>query len=327
MFYPGNVIDPTRSRQLHHLRFGGDEYAVPQLLRTKQSIPRLCLTPVETAPVWMPREMIQEGAEQFAPPPMNMQAETFADSMLLHNMSRGRTPGVKAWAADGLMSIITVANNDVHGPKGVVELTALKGMTVDRPEWRELQVLFFGGMPDLTKAGGVAPANWPVTLNGARRLIEVGLKSSSSDIVQITGEQMLAACDAFYYWGLAVINKAKQLAKTPASAGYVVELPPLARLLADQLEIALEEDQTNLMANALNKFAAVTMPAPAVPVTDNTAQFMTIIQQQQEMLEKMAARLEALATPAPVAPPAPADGDAVTPAAVPARRRTGANNG
>lgn len=97
--------------------------------------------------------------------------------------------------------------------------------------------------------------------------------------------------------GLKIINDAKQLAKTPANGGFVFGMPPLARILADQLEISLEEDQTQMVATALGSFAKA-QNAQAVPTVDNTASLMEVINKQQAMIDQMMARFAV-----PEAPP------------------------
>ena len=282
LFFPGNVIEPKRARELRHLRQGGIELDSICLRRFKGLVPRLRFTPLEMMPEWMPQERIPEGMAAVAAPKLQIPQTFGEESVHLLLMAKGRTPGVKIYPGDALTALLADINNDPRGRRGVVEITAFKGHVMEDSQMgQEAQLHFFDGAPhfaDERAQEPLLPAEWPETLNAIRQKIESRKVTEST--FRLIAEEMLGACDDFYWWGSRVINEAVQLGKSVNKNGYINTLPPLVRLLSDQLEIPLEEDQLRLLGQSLNRQPAT--PAPVVQTEDMGAVFKMLMEERAE---------------------------------------------
>lgn len=296
LFYPGNVIEPKRARELRFLRAGGMEVDSVCLRRFKGCVPRLVLTPLEMTPEWMPPERIPEGVPAVAAPvipfPQTMDEQTFN----LINMAKGRTPGVKVFPGDALTAILATANNDTNGRQGLVEITALKGHLYDSDMWRTAQEMFFGGAPYFANDRAqepVFPADWPRTLSAVRARLEAVKSGTSESAFLVMADEMLAACDDFYWWGAKIVSDGVAFGKQPPKDGFTFVVPPLVRLLSEQLEIPLEEDNMRLIQQSLNASGRVS-PAPVAVVDNTSQQLIQMLMEEREALkaERAADRAE-----------------------------------
>src|ERR1044072_1125309 len=68
LFFPGNVIDPRRSRERSlddPLRHGGDELGSRAMALTKGFLPRCFITALRIGPELMTAELVPEGRDAF----------------------------------------------------------------------------------------------------------------------------------------------------------------------------------------------------------------------------------------------------------------------
>lgn len=309
LFFPGNVIEPKRARELQHLRVGGIELDTVCLRRFKGVVPRLRFTPLEMAPEWMPVERIPEGVPSVAPPVIAMPTVFDEHSFNLLNMAKGRTPGVKVFPGDALTAILMTVNNDSRGRRGVVEITSLKGhLMEDSDLWQEAQMHYFDGAPYFAPNAlePILPPDWPLTINAVRQRIEQRRQMRAESVFQEIADQILASCDDFYWWGAKVISDGVTLSKTPFKDGFIMTLPPLVRLLSEQLDIPLEEDQLRLLGRAINDRPAAT-PAPVPVVTNETQQLIQMLMEERATMKKERGELQARLDAALANQPAPAE--------------------
>lgn len=269
LFFPGDVLQPRRKRELREMTGfgirtpdgadfplysgGGEEINSVCLLRTKGVLPRAMFTPLEMAAVWTPQDLIPEGTQTFRgfATPNARWAEVL--------------PGIKTYPGEAIAAILTAARNDQGNSKGAVELEALRQVTWDELTREGLQYLFFPTWPKL-----------PPTLRELEALIQTGRNATSFRDLQLIGDEMLSACDQFRLWAMERIKCEETLVAVGTTEdGWTYRLSDVGEQLMRQLEITPQSQAlltaTQLQAQlnqSIGEFVQKQAGKQDVPVTD-----------------------------------------------------------
>jgi hypothetical protein len=304
LFFPGDALGPRRKREMKDLTGfgiqssngdafrlysnGGEEINTPCLLRTKGVLPRALLTPLETAAVWTPPDLIPEGTPTFR--------GTFTEGAKWTNV----LPGVKTFPGESIGAVLTAARNDQGNSKGVVEIEALRTVTWDQVVAERLQSLFFPLWPQL-----------PPTLRELSESIEAGKRNTGERDLREIGDEMLSACDQFRLWAMERIKFEETLVQVGTTKdGWTYRLSDVAEQLMAQLEITPQSKQlleTAQLQNQFSKSVGDLIKAQAdkkdIPVTDILQKLSENQAQLATALETLVDRLAAPALPAPADAP------------------------
>lgn len=224
-WFAGDVIPARRKKEIGGwLQWGGEETNSPCIQKFFRGfIPRGLPALLETAPDWMPEELLR-----------NSGGEVWNGAILNEEQIKNRLSFVPIFPGDGLNNILNRSNNDEDGKKGIVELTGLAGKS-----WEEchsdgsglldiLEVSFYGD--------GIEP-----TLRGLKEQItHAVVPSLGIDVGQLKSE-MLSGCEEFHDWGLSKINRENTQLRQGTKADWVYTYSPLAELLLVQLELQRQD--------------------------------------------------------------------------------------
>lgn len=301
LFFPGDVIAPRRKRELKEMTgfdvefngakfplysVGGEEISSPCLRHTKGVLPRCLIAPLNVAAVWTPPDLIPDGAETFRgfPQPGAKWSEVL--------------PGVKAFPAEQIRSILTWANNDQGQGKGVVEITALRGWAWTDVVAQGVQRFFFPDYPAL-----------PATLSGIEALIEAahGRTKEGSDFRSIA-EEMISACEQFRLWAMDRIKFEQTLVATGTTKdGWTYRFSDVAEQLMAQLEITKPDEQllkATQLQTQLNQAVGTLIEKQAGERHVEVVDVLKQLQDNQVMLAQMFGQImDKLTQPAPTEAP------------------------
>lgn len=215
-----DVLAPERKRQRPHLRNGGEEVPSPCLRRTPNYVERCYLTPLETwfEPIGL-EELVPEGVR---PVTVVQEAQNFpTPEFVSPQVFRQNTPmiGIQHYPGEDLPLIIEVA-----GPRGVFEITSLRGPKWGLEEIQQVQEAFF---PDPTKV--------PIQL----RLVEDRIRDvgKAGGILREVAEEKLEACGIGRFWALERVNKEHGWLATRKEHQFVYTYSRLAPQILAQLEM------------------------------------------------------------------------------------------
>lgn len=250
IWFPGDVLGSRRKSEMKNLRAlaikvngepfapminGGDELGHPCLLRTKGVIPRAFFTPVETAAIFMPAELMPAGARTIRP----VVDDAFGQAQSRHVVSwRDALPGMKVFPGESLPVMLGVTRNDQGLSRGHVEITGLQDVEFDDLEKAGFQRFFFPEYPKL-----------PVTLRGIEELITKAIGETSETSLRQIGEEMLSGCEQFRNWAMDRIGEEENLVRTGTTEqGYTYRFSDVVESLMTQLEYTRQDRSVAEMA-------------------------------------------------------------------------------
>lgn len=250
VWFPGDVLGSRRKSEMKNVfslgikingepfapfRNGGDEMGHPCLLRTKGVVPRAFFTPVETAAVFMPAELMPAGARTVRP----MVDDAFGRGTSMHLTSwRDALPGMKVFPGEALPVMLGVVRNDQGLSRGHVEITGLQDVEFADLEKAGFQHFFFPDFPVL-----------PVTLRGIEEAITKAIGNTSESSLRGIGEEMLAGCEQFRNWALDRIGEEENLVRTGTTeGGYTYRFSDVVESLMTQLEYTRQDRSVAEMA-------------------------------------------------------------------------------
>jgi hypothetical protein len=220
LFFAGNVIDPRRARERapsDPLRHGGEEIATRTAVVTNGFLPRCFITPLTVAGEILPEELAPEGVDKF-------RVRTEGDTQLegVHGRISGFAKGlvaIKVYPGDDVVNILSGGTNNTDNiRKGIVELTALRGMEWSDVKASNLQQAIFPTFPQL-----------PQTLREVEDQIRAArAKHQDSDLFQSVCDGMLDSCSQFRDWANARIETEHTLLRVGTTKdGHVYTYSPL----------------------------------------------------------------------------------------------------
>src|ERR1700752_2354926 len=301
LFFPGDVMNPRRKRELKDkvaryiyfngqpfkvLSAGGEEVGSTCLMRTKQTVPRAMFTPLEIAGDWIPPTMIPEGAECFRGAVLPEGHGKPTELVGAWNMKAGAPlPGLKVYPGEAIRSILQVAMNDMGMSKGLIEIEALIGMTWDESVREKLQLLFFPDYPRL-----------PVRLRELEEMIAAVRRSlQPSSQFRDAASQMLSACEQFRHGAFARIQFAETLVSQPAQGGFAHKFSEEIEQLCVQLEYTPQQRKMQDISSQTARLSeAVTIIAQQAAKGGNDVAVVDLlakIQENQAMLTQAVSQL------------------------------------
>src|ERR1044072_2218482 len=260
LFFPGNVIDPRRSRERSlddPLRHGGDEIGSRSMTLTKGFLPRCFITPLRIGPELMTAELVPEGRDAFLGGERTQAAvQTFASAL-----SGSPLVALKVYPGDEIAWIMHGSpNNSENRRKGIVELTPLERHFGNHSTgWKEFKASgiqdYFFPRKGAEVAKGVFLPKLPVTLREVEEQIRAKTRETGESLFVETGEQMLESCRQFREWGMAEVEEQNALLNigtvpaSGASGGHVYRYTGLADVLIEQLELPRQDEAQKRIAD------------------------------------------------------------------------------
>src|SRR5262245_41348756 len=268
LWFAGDSIAPRRKRELREMvavgvqvngnpfpvySLGGMEVNTACLLRTRGVLPRAMLSPLEISSVWMPQDLIPDGAE------------TFRGVVTPDAKWTSTLPGLKTYPGEAIRSVLTSSQNDQGVSQGITEISSLRGLPWQEVEAMGIQKHFFPSWPKL-----------PPTLRELEELIgNGGILANTSTFDQIA-EEMLSACEQFRLWANERIKLEETLlAVGTTKDGWTYRLSDVVEQLMAQLEITPQSKallQATQLQGQLNQSIGDMIAAQAgkqdVPVID-----------------------------------------------------------
>jgi len=237
LFTAANLVSPQAARDRGHLAAGGVELWNPCLRASGMFIRRGTITPLlmDTLTPIPSEEANLENTQFFAPQPRgHVEDQGYVGPL----QSGGPLLGYPARPGDQIGNILDGPENvDGTGPRGLVEITSLKGHNyrftecpipelglVDLKIW-EIQKSIFPDYPIL-----------PVTLAKFREQIETShAKLHSMATAKKVAEEMIVSCDIFGLWATRAIEEIHQAMNNAAAKGYVFPYEGIHFALLEQL--------------------------------------------------------------------------------------------
>jgi len=298
VFFPGNLVDPNRARELSDLlryRVGGAEVDSPCLRAIDgwdNFVGRCRITPVLVYGQPLPRQMMAEGEravilDRSPVPQVADDGVGFGGNMGPQQASYG----VRAFPGEHI-DFITDRNSQVR--RGVTELRSLfqAGM-----EWEDfaasgIQERFFPNLLAL-----------PKTLREIEEMIAAVPEGGDRLIASLKAE-MLGACHVFRLWATRHLDERDALVqKGTNDAGFADRYTPLDLLLLEQMErerldayAKAQAKTAGTMTNVMQQLADVQREQ----MESNRRMQELMIQNQQAINERLTA-----VYPAPTEPTAP----------------------
>lgn len=298
LFFAGDLIAPEIKRSSPRLAWGGDtvEHDYKTLFRTHNILYRYRITPMLPGINWINVDLCADDA------PGVLSVKNFGTPGMPNLQN-----GFAAYPGKEITSLLM--RKRVHG---LIELSALRGMTPDEVRNARIQQHFFPEWDEYASG----KKKMPQTTSWAKKSIQAGIDATTDPKLRSIGVEMLRAVDAFYFWGLDRIKQETTMVKAPPVAGttFTFRYTSLAEQLFEQLEKSrddyLRADAADLLSNLAGKANESNVPVELV----NTMNEM--LKQNQSLIQALLANAQGgnAATAAP-APPVVSEPEVATTAA------------
>lgn len=263
LFLAGDVVPPRRKQERKDFANGGEEINSPCMWRSKYFLRRGRITPLEYGARWDIAPRTPDGTRPIAVLNHGGNPTILEDSTLV---------GIPAYPGEAIASILNAGDEALR--LGIVELTALRGLSFADVEAAGYQKLFFPTYPEL-----------PVTLRELTVMIK-GVKSVES-VVKEMQEQMLASCEMFSLFGSVKVEQDHQLMRQPATGGHVFGYSPLSETLIPQLEIPRQDQGQRTMAQLTGKLTDAVLNQGANSQPDMEKMFALMKDNQEALVTAM----------------------------------------
>lgn len=284
IYFPGDLIDPKRKRQVKRLKFGGEELE-----------PDYRCFSVTRGHVW--RNMFVPMTRGYRyEDPQQVTEEQAAQNTVVKNgkptVQLAVEPGVEI---RGLL----FGKSDLLN-KGFIEVKALRGIDWAEMKRREVQKFFF---PDWDEYKTYVK-DMPYNLMWTRRQVEDRAGSTSETFFHNVAEDCLTAIENTYAWGIDRLKVESTLVKTPPppGTGFVFRYSELAEqlfgFLDQQRDDFLRQDFGN--SNGNGGVNNADLQRVVTQLAESQALIVQLLSNQQGLPKEVVAKAEELVAEQPV---------------------------
>lgn len=258
LFFPGDVLAPRRKQERRDLAHGGEEFFSACMWRSRYFLRRGRITPLEYGARYDIIPRVPDGIRGIAVVNNGTNPTILEDPTLV---------GIPAYPGEELGTILGAGDDGL--PMGVVELTSIRAETYADIQKEGYQKLFFPDYPSL-----------PPTLSGL--VGQIKRVDTVDPLIRDMRDEMLLACDMFFFYGTAKVDQDHQLMRQPTTGGYAFGYSPLAETLLPQLEIPRQDQGMRTMAKLTDKLTEAVINKGADG--PNMEQVFALMKDNQEAL-------------------------------------------